>query len=312
MGLHFAFYLCILLLVVHLFMFTDLFLLHKIMQNWTVGVFASIDAGLGVKLEVVRELGIKTIQLHTPHKESRTSENARLFLKKLNEYGITITAVFLGFEGESYETIDITAKTVGFVPKQTRSDRIAEAIEIADFAHLLGVGVIGSHIGFVPHDRNSSDYLELVDSIRLICDHLDRHNQALHLETGQESVDALLQFMTDVQRENLFINFDPANLILYGIGNPLEALRTVGSRVRSVHCKDAIATEGTPGIDWGREVPFGTGQVDAEAFLKTLKEIGYKGALTIEREIPEEPERQKEEIGQAVKLIEEIKMRILK
>lgn len=280
------------------------------MQDWPIGVFASIDAGLGVKLEVVRELGIKTIQLHTPHEKSRTPENAKLFLEKLKEYDITISAVFLGFEGESYETIDITAKTVGFVPKETRANRIAEAIQIADFAHLLGVGVIGSHIGFVPHDKNCRDYLELVDSIRLLCDHLNHHNQALHLETGQESVDALLEFMTDVQRDNLYINFDPANLILYGIGNPIEALKRVGSRVHSVHCKDAIATEGKPGVDWGREVPFGTGQIDAEAFLKTLRDIGYKGPLTIEREIPEEPDRQKEEIGQAVKLIEEIKAKI--
>lgn len=280
------------------------------MQHWPVGVFASIDAGLGVKLEVVRELGIKTIQLHTPHKESRTEDNAKRFNEKLKEYGITITAVFLGFEGESYESIEITAQTVGFVPRETRAERLAEALEIADFAKLLGVSVIGSHIGFVPHDRDSSDYKEVVQTIRHLCGHLSAQNQALHLETGQESVDALLEFITDVQCDNLFINFDPANLILYGIGDPIGALKLVGARVRSVHCKDAIATTGKPGVDWGKEVPFGTGQVGAEAFLRTLKEVGYDGPLTIEREIPEEPTRQKEEIGQAVSLIEELKAKI--
>lgn len=280
------------------------------MQNWAVGVFASIDAGLGVKLDVVRELGIKTIQLHSPHKESRTEENARRFLEKLEEYGISITTVFLGFEGESYETIAITAETVGFVPAGTRAERLSEAFEISDFASLLGVKAIGSHIGFVPHDTNSSDYQEIVEAIRLLCDHLNKHGQELHLETGQESVENLMKFMTHVQRDNLFINFDPANLILYGIGDPIGALRSVGSRVRGVHCKDAVATTGTPGVDWGREVPFGTGQVDAEAFLRTLAEIGYQGALTIEREIPEEPQRQKEEIGQAVKLISDILAKI--
>ena len=87
-------------------------------------------------------------------------------------------------------------------------------------------------------------------------------------------------------------------------------MKLVGRLVRGVHCKDAIATTGTPGVDWGREVPFGTGQVNAEEFIKTLAQIGYRGALTIEREIQQEPERQKKEIGDAIKLIDEIKARI--
>ena len=276
------------------------------MTNWPIGVFASIDAGLGVKLEVVRELGLTSIQLHSPHKESRTPEKAKEFLAKLNEYGITISTVFLGFPGESYESIAITAQTVGFVPEATRAERLVESKNIADFAKLLGVKEIGSHIGFVPHDRNCDQYRAVVAGIRDLCEHLARNGQQLHLETGQEEVDALLDFIQDVGTGNLFINFDPANLILYGIGNPIGALKKVGHLVRSVHCKDGVATTGTPGVDWGREVPFGTGEVNAKLFLQTLKEIGYKGPLTIEREIPEEPARQKEEIGQAVRLISEL------
>jgi len=281
------------------------------MEKWPVGVFASIDAGLGVQLDVVRELGIKTIQLHCPHPESRTPEKAKEFLAKLAEYGITITAVFCGFEGESYASIQITADTVGLVPKATRAARLAESKEIADFAKLLGVEVIGFHIGFVPHDTGSTEYKDMVACIQDLCGHLKKNGQRLHLETGQESVECLLGFIHDVGTDNLFINFDPANLILYGIGDPLGALRKVGSYVRSVHCKDGTATTGTPGVDWGCEVPFGTGEVDAEGFLRTLKEIGYDGPLTIEREIPQEPARQKEEIGQAVHLINAIKAKIL-
>jgi len=276
------------------------------MTNWPIGVFASIDAGLGVKLEVVRELGLTSIQLHSPHKESRTPENAKAFRAKLDDYGITISTVFCGFPGESYESIAITAQTVGFVPESTRAERFVEAKEIADFAKLLGVKEIGSHIGFVPHDRNGDLYRDVVAGIRDLCEHLARNGQQLHLETGQEEVDALLDFIQDVGTGNLFINFDPANLILYGIGDPIGALKKVGHLVRSVHCKDGVATTGTPGVDWGREVPFGSGQVNAKLFLQTLKEIGYKGPLTIEREIPEEPARQKEEIGQAVQLIKEL------
>ena len=279
------------------------------MEN-PIGVFASIDAGLGVRLEVVRELGIKTIQLHTPAKESRTPENAKAFTQKLQEYGITVTTVFLGFEGETYESIARTAETVGLVPEKTRAARLAESYEISDFAALLGVSAIGSHIGFVPHDRTSPEYKAVVETIRSLCKHLEKNKQTLHLETGQEPVDLLMSFMDDVQCPNIFINFDPANLILYGIGDPLGALRAVGSRVRGVHCKDGTATTGKPGVDWGCEVPFGKGEVDAEQFLRILHEIGYKGALTIEREIPAEPERQKTEIGQAVELINTLKAKI--
>jgi len=275
-----------------------------------VGVFASIDAGLGVKLEVVRDLGIKTVQLHTPAKASRTPENAKAFLQKMKDYDITITVVFLGFEGETYETIARTAETVGFVPEATRAARLEEAREIADFAKLLGVEAIGSHIGFVPHDVNSDAYKGMVVAIQEYCDYLKKNGQRLHLETGQEQAENLLAFLEAVDRDNIFINFDPANLILYGMGNPIESLKKVGKYVRSCHCKDAIATTGTPGVDWGCEVPFGKGQVDAELYLKTLKEIGYTGALTIEREIPEEPERQKAEIGQALELIESIKAKL--
>ena len=150
----------------------------------------------------------------------------------------------------------------------------------------------------------------MVAAIQSYCDYLKQNGQRLHLETGQEKAENLLAFLHDVDRDNIFINFDPANLILYGMGNPIESLKQVAKYVRSCHCKDATATTGTPGVDWGCEVPFGQGEVDAKLFLKTLKELGYEGPLTIEREIPEEPERQKAEIGQALELIETIKASI--
>jgi sugar phosphate isomerase/epimerase len=130
------------------------------------------------------------------------------------------------------------------------------------------------------------------------------------LETGQETAEALLQFIRDVDRNNLAINFDPANMILYGTGQPIQALRMVGKHVRSVHCKDALWSQ-TPGKTWGREVPLGDGQVDIAAYLSALKEIGYLGPLTIEREIPQEPERQKAEIGHAQRLLTDLKAKIL-
>ena len=269
------------------------------LSPWSIGVFTSIDAGLGVHLDVARELGVPSIQLHTPHAAGRTPAAAEAFLKKLDQYGIELTCVF----GADIPTVE---KTIGLVPAETRAARLKEMKEIADFARLLGCDVVGLHLGVVPHDIKSKEYLDVVEVTRQLCDHAAKNEQAIHLETGQETADSLLQFISDTQRPNLFINFDPANMILYGMGEPIEALRKVGKYVRSVHCKDATWSD-QPGKTWGAEVPLGKGQVDIALYLKTLKDIGYTGPLTIEREIPQEPERQKAEIQHAVDLLTNLK-----
>lgn len=275
-------------------------------ERWPIGVFASIDAGLGVRLEVAHELGVRTIHLHTPHAASRTPQRAAEFSRQLSDLGITITCVFAGFEGESYADIPTVMRTIGLMPRETRAARTAELKEICDFARQLGVGVVGMHLGFVPHERSDPDYRELLDITRGVCDHCRVNAQAMHLETGQEPVDVLIQFLNDVDRENLFVNFDPANMILYGAGEPLLALEQLGPRVHSVHCKDATWSD-RPCETWGCEVPLGEGDVDFAAFLAVLDRIGYTGPLTIEREIPQEPERQKAEIGRAIELLQRLK-----
>lgn len=282
------------------------------MNKWPIGVFASVDAGLGVNFDVVRELKIPSIQLHAPHHKTRTKETAEAFLAKCSDAGVTITCVFGGFEGESYADIATTARTVGLVPEETRAARLQEMKEISDFAHLLGVDAVGLHIGFVPEDTGSDSYRNLLDTTRDLLDHVKANGQNVHLETGQETADHLLQFIADVDRENLYINFDPANMILYGTGEPIEALKKVGKHVRSVHCKDGTwAAEDVRGTEWGCEVALGDGDVGMENYLRTLKDIGYDGPLTIEREIPEDPEQQKADIGKAVALLESLKQKIL-
>ena len=280
------------------------------MSDWDIGVFASIDAGLGVHLDVARELGIPTIQLHAPHQETRTAEAATRFLGQLNQQGIILTAVFGGFDGESYADIPTVEQTVGLVPSSTRDMRLAEMKEISDFAKLLQCGVIAMHLGFVPHETSDPEYLSVVTVTRDLCDHAQKNGQNLHLETGQETAEGLLQFISDVDRDNLFVNFDPANMILYGTGEPIETLEKIGPFVKSVHCKDATWSE-NPGIDWGEEKPLGEGQVDMHRYLSALKSIGYRGPLTIEREIPQEPIRQKSEIKHAADLLTQLREQIL-
>jgi sugar phosphate isomerase/epimerase len=281
------------------------------MTDWPIGVFTSIDAGLGVHLDVARELKIPTVQIHAPHQDSRSEERARDFLERCADADITLTAVFGGFSGESYADIPTTAQTVGLVPEETRAARVQEMKETSDFTRLLGCSTVALHIGFVPA-KGSKSYQNLLDVTRDLLDHVAENDQQLNLETGQESADHLLEFMGDVNRDNLFINFDPANMILYGTGDPIEALKKVGHLVRSVHCKDAKwAPAGERGKSWGQEVPLGEGDVGIETYLQTLKDLGYLGPLTIEREIPQDRDRQKQDVGQAVRVLEEIRAKLL-
>ncbi|MFH1301882.1 MAG: sugar phosphate isomerase/epimerase family protein, partial [Planctomycetota bacterium] len=230
------------------------------------------------------------------------------FLDRCTAAGIKITCVFGGFDGESYADIPTTKKTVGLVPAETRAARFEEMKEISDFARLLGCDTVALHIGFVPEDRDSEDYKELVKVTQKLLDHVKVNSQTLNLETGQESADHLLDFISDVGRDNLKINFDPANMILYGTGDPIAALQRVGHLVASVHCKDATwAPEDKRGIAWGAETPLGEGDVGMATYLRTLNDIEYTGPLTIEREIPEDRDKQKADIGKAVSLLNELK-----
>ena len=276
------------------------------MENWSVGVFTSIDAGLGVDLDVAHELGIPTIQIHAPHAGNRTQATADEILQRLAKYEIKVTAVFGGFDGESYADFPTVEQTVGLVPAETQAARLAEMKEISDFAKMLGCPVIALHLGFVTHDTESAEYRQIVSVTKELCDYAANNGQSLHLETGQETAEGLVKFIADTGSSNLFVNFDPANMILYGTGEPIEALKMIGNRVRSVHFKDA-KWAAAPGKEWGEEMPLGDGEVGIENYMTTLKEIGYDGPLTIEREIPQDPQRQKAEIGHAVNLINELK-----
>ena len=279
-------------------------------QQWPIGIFTSVGSGLGLPLPVAVELGITTIHLHAPQHNERSAIHARDIFSMLAESDIAVSCLFAGFEGESYADISTVERTVGLVNPDTQAERKNELKLISDFGKLLDVPSVGLHVGFVPHDTDSKGYCDVLQIMREVCDHCANHGQDLHLETGQETAEALFQFLQDVERSNLFVNFDPANMILYGVGEPLPALELLAPFVRSVHCKDARWSD-QPGVTWGEEVPLGEGDVDIPAYLQTLKRIGYDGPLTIEREIPQEAERQRHEIGQAVKLLETLKQDIL-
>lgn len=208
-----------------------------------------------------------------------------VYKKALADEDFTITAVFAAYDGESYADIPTVLNTVGFIPAATREARERRTYEVIDMTAAIGVPIFACHIGFVPEDHTDPVYAPVRDMVRRICDYAAGKGITFALETGQEPAETLLHFLEDVARPNLKLNFDPANLILYGTSEPIAALKLVGAHVVSVHCKDGNWPDKSQPGTLGTEMVLGSGSVGMANFVNTLKEIGYTGALTIEREV---------------------------
>lgn len=256
-------------------------------------------------LPVIKALGVSCGQLGIAGDVNLTGAAER-WKKELAEHDFTLFTVFCAYNGENYADIPTVERTVGFIPPATRAEREARTIEVSDFAAAIGVKSIACHIGFVPEDTSNPDFIAVRDMVRRICDHAKKNGQTFALETGQEPAQTLLHFFKEVDRDNLGINFDPANMILYGTGDPIEALGILAPHVISVHAKDGNwPPKDKPGA-LGTEQPLGQGSVGMPRFVAKLKEIGYKGAMNIEREV-EDLQQRYADMASAVVLLEELR-----
>ncbi len=240
-------------------------------------------------LRTVNELGLHVGQLGVPP-ELDCDRTANAWNIGLKEFQVVITSAVCSYKGEEYTDFETVHRTVGFTTEGLRPERIARTKRVSDFAHDLGIPGVSCHIGFIPSDPTTILYKDLRDLTRSLCDHCGKNDQNFVLETGQESAAVLLSFIGDVDRANLKVNFDPANMIMYHSGDPLNALKVLSPHVISVHCKDAHFPAKGSGL-LGSECVLGDGEVNIPAFLKELKELGYKGALSIEREELDEVKR---------------------
>ena len=230
----------------------------------------------------VKQVGVGHMQLALAELSQMDPGRRQAELAELKASGLELTGGMLHFAGEDYSSIARIRETGGFIPDGEWTDRKRITADVAKLAQEMNVGAILAHVGFVPPPADAG-YRPAVERVREVARLFARHSVALHMETGQEPAAELLHFMQDLNEPNVFINFDPANMILYGAGEPIPAIKLLGKHIKHVHAKDATASA-KPGQEWGAEVPLGTGQANVPAFLKALKEVGYTGPLAIERE----------------------------
>jgi sugar phosphate isomerase/epimerase len=252
-------------------------------------------------LRDVKAFGVRAGQLGFPGELSLDGAAERWDEALVAEQFTAVTAV-CSYVGEDYADIPTVLRTVGLVPQATRAERVARTKEVSNVGRQLALDSIACHIGFVTEEPQDPTYREMLEVVRDICDHCANNGQRFTLETGQEPAKVLLRFIADVGRPNLKINFDPANMILYGTGDPIEALDVLHEHVISVHCKDGDWPPVDQPTALGRERPLGDGSVGIPRFIAKLKEIGYRGILSVEREEPD-PAKRAADIRRAVALL---------
>lgn len=257
------------------------------LEDLEIGVIFWAEPDAVETLRKAKEFGVRCGQIGVPGDLPLHGAAESWDAALTAENFIPVSAV-CSYVGEDYADIPTVARTVGLVPKATRQERIERTRSVSELARELGIDSVACHIGVVPHERSAAAYQDIVHVARDLCDLCKSNGQFFTLETGQEPATPLLHFIEDVDRANLKINFDPANMILYGTGDPIEALGVLGKLVTSVHCKDGNWPPRENPEALGQEVRLGTGAVDFPAFISKLKEIGYVGPLIIEREEPDQ------------------------
>ena len=206
--------------------------------------------------------------------------------KRLGDLGVEVVGGMMRAVGEDYSTPARIRETGGVVPDGTWPDTWANVKRMSEVVKEMGMGYVTFHAGFVPHDEGDPVFKKVVDRLRDVADLLGDCGAVVGLETGQETGETLAAFLGVLGRENVKVNFDPANMILYDMGEPNEALRLLVGKVDQLHLKDARKTEVAG--EWGKELAVGDGEVDWGVFFRVLEEAGFAGEMLIEREAGED------------------------
>ena len=248
-------------------------------KDWPVAVCSwSLQTDVAGVAGAMKELGLEHVHLAVgPAGE----EGGQAYLEAIKAQDWTITCTMIGFPQEDYSTLERIKVTGGIVPDDTWDANRKMVIDALDVTADLGVKYLSMHAGFI--DESDKAHAEKITKrIKLLADAAADKGVMFLLETGQESAAELAQFLEKLDHNFVGVNFDPANMILYNKGNPIQAVRTLAPWIRHLHIKDATKTK-EPST-WGEEVPWGDGEVGVADFLNVLAEVGYEGAMAIERE----------------------------
>src|SRR5467141_301484 len=245
-----------------------------------LGLILGIGRDPNDAIAKVHDLGLPTCQVFVDEIDSVLAGRLR---QALDRYQIEATSLVVGGPGKEVWDFYQGPLTIGLVPRETRDARIDHIKKASDFAKQCGISAVQTHCGFIPENPNDPVYKETVTAMREVCAYCKHNGQDFRYETGQETPITLVRAIRDVGLDNQGVNFDLANLILYGKANPVDAIELLGPYVQGIHAKDGLWP--TNPKELGEEVPIGKGKVDFPRIIARLKELDYRGAVTIEREI---------------------------
>lgn len=270
------------------------------MAKLKLGTMMSLVHGPEEEFRKINELGLPTCQVSCWDPAYYTDEMVDRLLQASEKFSVQPSTLWAGTPGYKVWNLVDGPRTIGLVPEWGRAMRLQALKDGADFAKKIGVPSITTHVGFIPEDPNDPRYDGTIDALKEIAMYCGERGLQFWFETGQETPVTLLRAIEDIGTDNLGINLDPANLLLYGKANPVDAVDVFGRYVRGVHAKDGEYP--TDGRHLGKEKALGEGRVDFPRLIPKLKALGFQGALTIEREIS--GPQQIEDIKRAIALLE--------
>ena len=228
--------------------------------------------------EKLRSLGFSYCQLVYKPK-TYTKEAADIIRTAAEKSGTRIVSMFAGFN-DSYTKWDLydDYKLAGINSKRYGRKRIAYIKSAAEFAKSIGIEDVLIHAGFIANNPFSADYKHMKKCLGSFASHCKKLGINVLLETGGESPVTLLRLIEDLSLGNIFVNLDTANLIMYGYGNPTDAVPTLNKYIKSMHVKDGVPPTSPKKL--GKEVPVGKGFVDFKRVFEELAIAHISGKVT--------------------------------
>lgn len=239
-------------------------------------------------VRLMKDVGAAVVQVALGDPNHATWEEGEGVIQAFRKAHLEISATMIGYPGEDYTTPETIRRTGGFGDPATRAARLEMFRRAVDRTAALGVKIIASHAGFIP-EPSEPDRGSFLDCLYEAAEHAQKRGVVFAMETGQETADLLRRTLDELALDSLKVNFDPANMILYGMGDPIHAVQVLGPDIAHVHVKDARspAREG----EWGEEVPLGDGEVGITEFIDALAAADYQGPLVVEREVGDQAQR---------------------